>query len=163
MTPEPIQFFRLTRAALEEGTPLPPAAARWLRDGLRRYARGCATLDEALGLNVGRGEAHLRAARLIEQGDRDDLVLEIASHLDGTASAKATVIAEAVCEFGKYGGDGLPEAAALTLGRLVMRHGAKAPASRSSVLRILQGDTAPQRAGLVVRAIPILQAATLKM
>jgi hypothetical protein len=159
---EPVRLFRLARAALEEGEPLPASAARWLRDGLRRYARGCATLDEALGLNVGRGEAHLRAARLIEQGDRETLVLEAARHLTGSSSAKATVIAEAIRSFGERGGDGLPDDSVEAIGRLLLYHGTRAPSSRSQIMRILEGDTIPQRAGFV-RRIPIIQAATLRM
>lgn len=144
---EAVQLLKATRAALEEGERIPPRAARWLRDGIRHYARGARTLDEALGLAVGPGQAHQRAVRLMEQAEREEFILDAANHLDGGISARATILAEAVRGFGHHGAEDLPEAAGLAIARGIMRHGDKLPYSRSHIMRILQGDTTPQRLG----------------
>ena len=126
---ESIAMLQRLRVALEDDEPLPGDARRWLRDGLRQYARGAPSLDDALGLRVGPGEAWRKPSRVMWRDHVEKRIVEAAKSIEGTDNQRAARIAQHVS-----GEATLPADAQ----RIVAEVIDDMPASRSAILRILQ-------------------------
>lgn len=128
-----VAMLKRLRVALEEEEPIPGDARRWLRDGLRRYARGADSLDEALGLGVGPGQAWQKPARVLRREQIEDALVAAAERIPGSLNQQATAIADRLC-----GLDAVPNDASRILAVALDQSPREMPRSRTAILRILQ-------------------------
>ena len=128
--------------ALESGDPLPAECARWLLRGFRDHCDGHGTLDECLGLTVGRGEAAYRPGTLFNMADRDNLILEAGAAI-GSEIGRAARIIEAAIRHDDF--SEVPESAAHILVLCRIRHGGL---GRTRIAQILRGESMAIQLGL---------------
>lgn len=144
----PVQALLVLAEHLPVNTQIPKHIKHWLLTALNSVIRGeCNSIDDALGLSVGPGEAHKRLCRIVQQSKRDDLLHSAASCLPGSLNAKATTISEALKEFDKSA-DSVPDDCHIILLKLIKEH-PDAPMSRQQIKRILDNDTTAQREMLI--------------
>lgn len=142
------EYFLRLKASLQANRALPPDVRDWLLSGLEAYERDRPTvgsLDAALGMTVGPGEAWRHPIRQMRRAEIEAEFLVVADLAGGRGSRQAGLISESLLGL-RYR---LPGMALDYLFRLQRRHGAELPTSRSAILQILRGETAAQRDGVV--------------
>lgn len=140
-------YLRL-KAALEARRPVPDEVVDWLMRGFDDFEQG-QRLDRALGLHANSGDAWRHPVRQVRRAEMERLYLHAADALDGRTDKSARIISNALTRLDATTLDGLPEGAKHGVFNLCLGYGVdKVPRSRSSIMRILEGDTQAQRDGL---------------
>jgi hypothetical protein len=138
---EPLDYVRQALQAMEEGRPIPLAAARVFARALRAYLEGQEQdITRALGLRPRRGGAAELPARLERRRARDELIDRAFRSLDGKDTRKAEHLAQLLSE--------PPRATQITeadlfacIEQLQAQHGGDLPSSGRQILRVVRGDT----------------------
>jgi hypothetical protein len=139
--PAPLECLRQALQAIEDGQPIPLAAARVFARALRTYLNGQEQdITRALGLRPRRGGAAELPARLERRRDRDDLIVRAFRSLDGKDTRKAERLAHLLSESTKP--THITEAdLSACIEQLQAQHGGDLPSSGRQILRVVRGDT----------------------
>lgn len=138
---EPLESVRQALQAMEDGRPIPVAAARVFARALRAYLDGQEQdITRTLGLRPRRGGAAELPARLERRRARDELIDRAFRSLDGKDTHKAEQLARLLSE--------PPKATQITeadlfacIEQLQAQHGGDLPSSGRQILRVVRGDT----------------------
>lgn len=138
---EPLESVRQALQAIEEGRPIPVAAARVFARALRAYLDGQEQdITRALGLRPRRGGAAEMPARLERRRARDELIDRAFRSMDGKDTRKAEHLARLLSE--------PPKATLITeadlfacIEQLQALHSGDLPSSGRQILRVVRGDT----------------------
>ncbi len=140
----PLEAVRITLDHLEQGTPVPSAAASVIAKALRLYLDGHADITANLGLRPRRGGRYEAPLVLERRQARDEGIRRVYDLQNGTKTARAEKVAELLRTPPQAGQ--VTEADVFSyLLELHREHGGELPTSARQVMRVIDGDTEASR------------------